>query len=166
MVWTLAVSLLLPSLSLAQLLTQDDPRETVYPLLSGRTLYEWALPRDSVFWKADSHGNEWRKDSYGTTWKKESGQSAFRRESWTIDGYDFRQARRVSADTILQFQLNLDGTIKPETVRQVTLVYSSDPSPSTLPAHLRKAEFIGPSSGAAQLQKQIPQASVPTKPPK
>ena len=166
MVWSLAIGLLCPSLSVAQLLTQDDPRETVYPLLAGRSLYNWAMPRDSVFWKADSHGNEWRKDSYGTIWKKESGQSAFKKESWTIDGYDFRQARRVSADTIMQFQLNLDGTIKPETVRQMTLIYPSDPSPSTLPAHLRKAEFQGPTKGSAQLQRQIPQAVVPTRPPK
>jgi len=166
MVWPLAIGLLCPSLSLAQLLTQDDPRETVYPLLAGRSLYDWAMPRESIFWKADSHGNEWRKDSYGTIWKKESGQSAFKKESWAIDGYDSRQARRVSADTIMQFQLNLDGTIKPETVRQMTLIYPSDPSPSTLPAHLRKAEFQGAAKGAAQLQRQIPQAAIPTKPPK
>ena len=65
------------------------------------------------------------------------------KESWAIDGYDYRQARRISSDTLMQFQLNLDGTIKPESVRQVTLTYPSDPSPSTLPAHLRKAELQG-----------------------
>lgn len=166
MMWPLAIGLLCHSLSMAQLLTQDDPRETTTPLLAGKSLYHWSLPRDSIFWKADSDGNEWRKDSYGTIWKKEAGQSPFKKESWTIDGYDFRQTRRISADTLMQFQLNLDGTIKPESVRQVTLVYPSDPSPSTLPAHLRKAEFQGPTQGSAQLQRQIPQAIVPTKPPK
>jgi len=166
MIWPLAISLLCPALSLAQLLTLDDPRETSTPMLAGKSLYHWALPRDSVFWKADSDGNEWRRDSYGTIWKKEAGQSSFQKEAWVIDGYDFRQARRVSADTIMQFQLNLDGTIKPETVRQLTLTYPSDPTPSTLPAHLRKAEFQGPTKGSAQLQRQIPQAVFPTRPPK
>ena len=165
MSWPLVAALLCPAVSLAQLLTQDHPRETAAPKLHGKSCYDWALPKDSIFWKADSDGNEWRKDSYGTIWKKESGQSAFKRESWTIDGYDFRQARRVSADTIMQFQLNLDGSIKPESVRQMTLIYPSDPSPSTLPAHLRKAEFLG-SGGSAQIQKQIPQAAIPVKPPK
>ena len=166
MIWPLAVSLLYPALSLAQLLNLDDPRETTTPLLAGKSLYHWSLPKDSVFWKADSDGNEWRKDSYGTIWKKEAGQSPFKKESWSIDGYDFRQARRISADTLMQFQLNLDGTIKLESVRQVTLLYPSDPSPSTLPAHFRKAEFQGAAQGSAQLQRQIPQAAVPTKPPK
>ena len=162
----MAVVFCWPFVSLAQLLTLDDPRETVDPLLAGKSLYEWAIPRNSIFWKADSDGNEWRKDSYGTIWKKEAGQDPFRKESWTIDGYDYRQARRISADTLMQFELNLDGSIKPESVRQVTLVYPSDPSPSTLPAHLRKAEFQGANQGTAQLQRQIPQALVPTKPPK
>jgi len=166
MIWPMAVGLLFPSLSLGQLLTQDDPRETSHPRLSGTGLYDWAIPRNSIFWKADSDGNEWRKDSYGTIWKKEAGQDPFKKESWAIDGYDYRQARRISADTLMQFQLNLDGTIKPESVRQVTLIYPSDPSPSTLPAHFRKAEFQGPTKGSAQLQRQIPQALVPTKPPK
>lgn len=166
MIRPLAAALLYPTLSLAQLFTQDDPRETSKPLLAGKSLYHWSLPKDSVFWKADSDGNEWRKDSYGTIWKKEAGQSSFKKESWSIDGYDFRQARRISADTLMQFQLNLDGTIKPESVRQVTLVYPSDPSPSTLPAHLRKAELQGPTKGSAQLQRQIPRTAVPTKPPK
>lgn len=160
----MAAALFCPFVSLAQLLTQDDPRETAGPLLAGKSLYDWAIPKSSVFWKADSDGNEWRKDSYGTIWKKEAGLNPFQKESWAIDGYDYRQARRISADTIMQFQLNLDGTIKPESVRQVTLIYPSDPSPSTLPAHLRKAEFHG--QGAAQIQKQIPQAVVPVKPPK
>jgi len=166
MVWSLAAILLVPSFSLGQLLTQDDPRTTSSPRLSGTGLYDWALPKNSVFWKADSDGNEWRKDSYGTIWKKEAGQSPFQKESWTIDGYDYRQARRISADTIMQFQLNLDGTIKPETVRQMTLIYPSDPSPSTLPAHFRKAEYQGPNKGSAQFQRQIPQARVPLAPPK
>ena len=131
MIRPLAATLLWPAVSLAQLLTLDDPRGTTTPLLAGKSLYHWSLPKDSVFWKADSDGNEWRKDSYGTIWKKEAGQSPFKKESWSIDGYDFRQARRISADTLMQFQLNLDGTIKPESVRQVTLVYPSDPSPST-----------------------------------
>ena len=87
MVWPLAIGLLCPSLSLAQLLTQDDPRETVYPLLAGRSLYDWAMPRESIFWKADSHVNEWRKDSYGTIWKKESGQSAFKKECCSFYGF-------------------------------------------------------------------------------
>lgn len=124
------------------------------------------MPRESIFWKADSHGNEWRKDSYGTIWKKESGQSSLKRESWTIDGYDSRQTRRISADTLMQFQLNLDGTLKPESVRQVTLVYPSGPTPSTLPAHLRKARLQDPLKGSAQLQRQIPQAVAPAQPPK
>ena len=98
--------------------------------------------------------------------KKEAGQSPFKKESWSIDGYDFRQARRIRADTLMQFQLNLDGTIKPGSVRQVTLIYPSDPSPSTLPAHLRKAEFQGSTKGSAQFVRQIPQAVVPPKPPK
>jgi hypothetical protein len=164
MLWPLAVGLLYPSLCLAQLLTQDDPRDSVIPLLAGQSLYEWALPRNSVFWKADSDGNEWRKDSYGTIWKKEAGEDSFKKESWIIDGYDQRQARRISADTVMQFQLNRDGTIKPESVRQLTLIYPSDPSPSTLPAHLRKAELSG--SGTAQIQKQIPQANLPIRPPR
>ena len=155
-----------PFLALGQLLTQDDPRETTVPLLAGKSLYAWALPKDSVFWKADSDGNEWRKDSYGTIWKKEAGLSPFQKESWAIDGYDYRQARRISSDTLMQFQLNLDGTIKPESVRQVTLTYPSDPSPSTLPAHLRKAELQGSRQSAAQLQKQLPKPIVPTQPPK
>jgi len=162
----LAAALISPLVSWAQLLTQDDPRESTVPFLAGKSLYHWALPKDSIFWKADSDGNEWRKDSYGTIWKKEAGMDPFKKDSWTIDGYDYRQARRISADTLMQFQLNLDGTIKPESVRQVTLIYPSDPSPSTLPAHLRKAEFQGSRQGAAQLQKQIPQVVVPTKPPK
>ena len=162
----LAAALFCPLVSWAQLLTQDDPRESTAPLLAGKSLYHWALPKDSIFWKADSDGNEWRKDSYGTIWKKEAGMDPFKKESWTIDGYDYRQARRISADTLMQFQLNLDGTIKPDSVRQVTLIYPSDPSPSTLPAHLRKAEFQGSGRGAAQLQKQIPHTVVPTKPPK
>lgn len=166
MIRPLAAALLCPAVCLAQLITQDDPRETSTPLLAGKSLYHWSLPKDSVFWKADSDGNEWRKDSYGTIWKKEAGESPFKKESWSIDGYDFRQARRISADTLMQFQLNLDGTIKPESVRQVTLVYPSDPAPSTLPAHLRKAEFQGATKGSAQFQRQIPQAVVPAKPPK
>jgi len=166
MIRPLAVAFSWPFASLAQLLTLDDPRETITPLLAGQSLYEWAIPRNSVFWKADSDGNEWRKDSYGTIWKKEAGQDPFRKESWAIDGYDFRQARRISADTIMQFQLNLDGSIKPESIRQVTLVYPSDPSPSTLPAHLRKAKFQGTGQGGAELKRQLPQVAIPTKPPK
>jgi hypothetical protein len=166
MLWLMAIGLLLPSLSLGQLLTQDDPRDSLIPLLAGQSLYEWALPRNSVFWKADSDGNEWRKDSYGTIWKKEAGQDPFKKESWFIDGYDHRQARRISADTVMQFHLNRDGTIKPESVRQLTLIYPSDSSPSTLPAHLRKAELSGSGSGAAQIQKQIPQANLQIRPPR
>ena len=162
----MAVFLAWPFVSLAQLLTLDDPRETIDPLLAGKSLYDWAIPKNSIFWKADSDGNEWRKDSYGTIWKKEAGQDPFKKESWAIDGYDYRQARRISADTLMQFEINLDGSIKPESVRQVTLIYPSDPSPSTLPAHFRKAEFQGSGQGSAQLQRQIPKAVVPTKPPK
>lgn len=123
MIRPLAAALFCPLVSLAQLLTQDDPRETAVPLLAGKSQYDWA-----------------------------------------IDGYDYRQARRISADTLMQFQLNLDGTIKPESIRQLTLVYPSDPTPSTLPSHLRKAEFHGQT--ASQIQKQIPQAVIPIKPPK
>lgn len=161
-----ALFLALPSAGLAQLLTLDDPRQTSVPLLAGKSLFEWAIPKDSIFWKADSDGNEWRKDSYGTIWKKEAGMDPFQKESWTIDGYDYRQARRVSADTLMQFQLNLDGTIKPESVRQVTLIYPSDPSPSTLPAHLRKAELQDTKASPAQLQRQLPRAAIPVKLPK
>lgn len=146
---------------MAQLLSLDDPRETMDSRLAGKSLYDWAIPKNSVFWKADSDGNEWRKDSYGTIWKKEAGQDPFKKESWSIDGYDYRQARRISADTIMQYQLNLDGSVKPESIRQVTLIYSSDPSPSTLPAHLRKAEFQGQgqTQTLTQIQRQIPQAA-------
>ena len=151
---------------MAQLLTMDDQRETITPLLAGKSLYDWAIPRSSIFWKADSDGNEWRKDSYGTIWKKEAGQDPFKKESWAIDGYDFRQARRISADTIVQFQLNLDGSIKPESIRKVTLVYPSDPSPSTLPAHFRKAEFQGNHQASTELRRQLPQVPIPTNPPK
>lgn len=161
-----AATLFWPLCSWAQLLTPDDPRETTDPLLAGKSLYEWAIPKNSIFWKADSDGNEWRKDSYGTIWKKEAGQDSFQKDSWIIDGYDYRQARRISAETIMQFQLNPDGSIKPESVRQLTLVYPSDPSPSTLPAHLRKAELQGQGEKAAQLQRQLPRAVVPTPPPK
>jgi hypothetical protein len=166
MVWPVAVVFFWPFASLAQLLTLDDPRETTTPLLAGKSLYEWTLPRNSIFWKADSDGNEWRKDSYGTIWKKEAGQDPFKKESWAIDGYDFRQARRISADTIMQFELNLDGSIKTGSVRQVTLVYPSDPSPSTLPAHLRRVELQGNQQATTELKRQLPQAAVPTKPPK
>ena len=166
MIRPLAVAFCCPLASLAQLLTLEDPRQTTAPLLAGNSLYEWAIPKNSIFWKADSDGNEWRKDSYGTIWKKEAGLDPFKKESWAIDGYDFRQARRISADTIMQFQLNLDGSMKPESVRQLTLVYPSDPSPSTLPAHLRKAEFQGKQQAGTELKRQLPQAAIPTKPQK
>ena len=166
MIRPMAVALCWPLVSLAQLLTSDDPRESITSLLAGKSLYDWAIPRNSIFWKADSDGNEWRKDSYGTIWKKEAGQDPFKKESWAIDGYDYRQARRISADTMVQFQLNLDGSIKPESIRQVTLVYPSDPSPSTLPAHLRKAEFQGKTQTGTELKRQLPQVAIPTKPPK
>ena len=166
MIRPLSAGIAWPLASFAQLLTQDDPLETTFPLLAGKSLYDWAIPQKSVFWKADSDGNEWRKDSYGTIWKKEAGQDPFKKESWTIDGYDYRQTRRISANTIMQFELNLDGSIKPESVRQVTLMYPSDPSPSTLPAYLRKADLQSSGQGATQLQRQLPQAVVPTKPPK
>ncbi|NBS54153.1 hypothetical protein EBT23_01050 [bacterium] len=166
MIRPLVVAFCWPLASLAQLFTSDDPRDTATPLLAGKSLYDWSVPRDSIFWKADSDGNEWRKDSYGTIWKKEAGQDPFKKESWTIDGYDFRQARRISTDTIMQFQLNLDGSIKTETIRQVTLVYPSDPSPSTLPAHLRKAEFQGDRQVPTELKRQLPLVAIPTKPPK
>ena len=166
MIRPMAMAFCWPFASLAQLLTMDDPRETAAPLLVGYSLYDWAIPKNSVFWKADSEGNEWRKDPYGTIWKKEAGLDPFKKESWAIDGYDFRQARRISADTIMQFQLNLDGSIKPESIRQLTLVYPSDPSPSTLPAHLRKAEFREKQQAGTELKRQLPQVPIPTKPPK
>ena len=166
MIRPMAAVLCWPFASLAQILTLDDPRETTTPLLAGKSLYEWATPQKSIFWKADSDGNEWRKDSYGTIWKREAGQDPFKKESWIIDGYDNRQTQRISANVIMQFELNLDGTIKPESVRQVTWAYPSDPSPSTLPAHLRKAALQDSKPSAAELKRQLPQAAVPLKPPK
>lgn len=166
MIWPLVAGLFWPTVSLAQLLTQDDPKKSSIPYLDGQALFNWAMPRDSVFWKADSDGNEWRKDSYGTIWKKEAGMTCFEKDSWVIDGYDSRQTRRISADTLMQFKLNLDGSIKPESVRQITWIYSSDPSPSTLPTHLRKADPKNAFQGSAQIQRQIPKAVIPTQTPK
>ena len=137
--------LLLPSLLCAgELLREDDPRTTVIPRQVGRNLYRYCAPKESTFWKYDSDGNEWRKDTYGTIWKKEAGSDPFQKGSWEIDGFDRRQATRIGQDTFMQFQLNADGSVKPQSVRRTTWTANVDPAPSTLPTHMRKADLNGP----------------------
>ncbi len=131
-------------LTAGELLLQDDPRSHATTRPFGRNLYLRSVPKDSVFWKYDSDGNEWRKDTFGTIWKKEAGSDPFEKGSWEIDGFDRRQATRIGQDSVVQFQLNTDGSVKPQSVRRTTWMANVDPAPSTLPTHLRKADMNGP----------------------
>ena len=142
------------TLPAGELLLEDDPRSSTTSRPFGRNLYLQAVPKDSTFWKYDSDGNEWRKDTYGTIWKKEAGSDPFHKGSWEIDGFDRRQATRIGQDSVVQFQLNTDGSVKPESVRRTSWIANVDPTPSTLPTHLRKANLNGSSSDPAQLQKE------------
>ncbi|MCX6934612.1 MAG: hypothetical protein NTZ01_00190 [Verrucomicrobia bacterium] len=164
--WILWLGVLLSPVLAGDLLREDDPRTSSSAHHVGRNLYDFALPKDSTFWKCDSDGNEWRKDSYGTIWKKEAGLDPFKKESWDIDGFDRRQATRVGMDSVVQFQLNLDGTVKPESVRRTTWIANVDASPTTLPAYMRSAAFQGrPISTPANLQKERPKL-IPDQKPK
>ena len=139
------LALLMPSLLCAgEVLREDDPRTSAIPRQVGRNLYLYCTPKESTFWKCDSDGNEWRKDTYGTIWKKEAGSDPFQKGSWEIDGFDRRQATRIGQDSVVQFQLNTDGSVKPQSVRRTTWMANVDPAPSTLPTHLRKADMNGP----------------------
>ena len=139
------LALLMPSLLCAgELLREDDPRTSPTPRQVGRNLYLYSTPKESTFWKYDSDGNEWRKDTYGTIWKKDAGLDSFDKGSWEIDGFDRRQATRIGQDSVVQFQLNADGSVKPQSVRRTTWMANVDPAPSTLPTHLRKADMNGP----------------------
>ncbi len=159
---------LLPSLLCAgELLREDDPRTSAIPRQVGRNLYLYCTPKESTFWKYDSDGNEWRKDTFGTIWKKEAGSDPFEKGSWEIDGFDRRQATRIGQDSVVQFQLNTDGTVKPESVRRTSWIANVDPAPSTLPSHLRKADLGSSSSKPANLQQERPKlipASAPIPP--
>lgn len=134
---------LLPSLQAGELRLEDDPRTSSTPRIYSKAALEKACPKDSVFWRVDSDGNEWRKDTYGTIWKKESGLDPFNPASWDIDGFDRRQARRIGMDTVMQFKLNLDGTIQPESVKKITWIANVDPEPTTLPIYMQNAEPVG-----------------------
>ena len=139
------LALLMPSLLCAgELLREDDPRTSPTPRQVGRNLYLYSTPKESTFWKCDSDGNEWRKDTYGTIWKKDAWLDPFDKGSWEIDGFDRRQATRIGQDSVVQFQLNADGSVKPQSVRRTTWMANVDPAPSTLPTHLRKADMNGP----------------------
>lgn len=157
----LLIPLLAPCLPAGELRLEGDPRSSSQASSFGRNLYHRSLPKDSTFWKVDSDGNEWRKDMYGTIWKKETGRNSFEKGSWEIDGYDRRQATRLGQDSVVQFQLNLDGSVKPESVRRTTWMAQVDPVPSTLPSHLRQAELRGPSSAPAHLQQERPKLIPP-----
>jgi hypothetical protein len=136
-------------LQAGELRTEDDPRVASPKIISKKT-YERATPKDSIFWKVDSDGNEWRKDSYGTIWKKSSGLDPGDPASWDIDGFDFRQAHRIGMDTLVQFQLNLDGTLKPDSVRKTTWIAPVDAEPTTLPIYMQNATLQSiPLPGAA-----------------
>jgi len=150
-------------LSAGELLREDDPRTSAIPRQVGRNLYLYCTPKESTFWKYDSDGNEWRKDTYGTIWKKEAGLDPFQKGSWEIDGFDRRQATRIGQDSVVQFQLNADGSVKPESVRRTSWIANVDPTPSTLPSHLRKADLGSSSSKPANLQQERPKL-IPTQP--
>lgn len=137
---------LLPSLQADELRREDDPRTSPAPRIYSKASLEQARPKDSVFWKVDSDGNEWRKDSYGTIWKKNTGLDPFDPASWDIDGFDRRQAHRIGMDTLMQFKLNLDGTIQPESVKKTTWIAHVDPEPTTLPIYMQQAEWTGPAT--------------------
>ena len=126
-----------------ELLLEDDPRSSSGPKVISKASYLNALPKESVFWKIDSDGNEWRKDTYGTIWKKSSGLDPYDPASWDIDGFDHRQAHRIGMDTLVQFKLNMDGTIKPDSVRQSTWIANVDPEPTTLPIYMQNAPLEG-----------------------
>jgi len=155
----------LPTLA-GEVLSQDDPRTSTTSQQFGRNLYAFATPKESTFWKCDSDGNEWRKDTYGTIWKKEAGLDPFKKESWDIDGFDRRQSTRVGMDSVVQFQLNLDGTVKPESVRRSTWIANVDPAPTTLPSYMRSASLQGKTASTpANLQKERPKLIPLTPPP-
>ena len=159
------LALLMPSLLCAgELLREDDPRTSPTPRQVGRNLYLYSTPKESTFWKCDSDGNEWRKDTYGTIWKKEAGADPFAKGSWEIDGFDRRQSARIARDSVMQFQLNRDGTVKTDSIRRTSWIANVDPAPSTLPSHLRKAELGSSSSKPANLQQERPKL-IPTPPP-
>jgi len=154
----------LPTIA-GELLREDDPRTSTTSHQFGRNLYNFSTPKESTFWKCDSDGNEWRKDTYGTIWKKDAGRDPFDKASWEIDGFDRRQATRVGMDSVVQFQLNLDGTVKPESVRRSTWIANVDPAPSTLPSYMRSAPLQGrPTTTPANLQKDRPKL-IPLVPP-
>jgi len=156
------------TLPAGELLLEDDPRSSSTSRPFGRNLYLQAVPKDSTFWKYDSDGTEWRKDTFGTIWKKEAGLDSFDKGSWEIDGFDHRQAKRIGQDSVVQFQLNADGTVKPESIRRTSWISQVDPTPSTLPSHLRKADLGSSSSKPANLQQERPKLIPiqPTVPPK
>jgi len=133
----------LSQLHAGELLREDDPRSSSGPKVISKASYLNALPKESVFWKIDSDGNEWRKDSYGTIWKKSSGLDPYDPASWDIDGFDHRQSHRIGMDTLVQFKLNLDGTIKADSVRQSTWIANVDPEPTTLPIYMQNAPLQG-----------------------
>jgi hypothetical protein len=64
----------------------------------------------------------------------------------------------------MQFQLNRDGTVKTDSIRRTSWIANVDPTPSTLPSHLRKAELGSSSSKTANLQQERPKL-IPTPPP-
>ena len=159
------LALLMPSLLCAgELLREDDPRTSPTPRQVGRNLYLYSTPKESTFWKCDSDGNEWRKDTYGTIWKKEAGADPFAKGSWEIDGFDRRQSTRIAQDSVMQFQLNRDGTVKTDSIRRTSWIATVVPTPSTLPSHLRKAELGSSSYKPANLQQERPKL-IPTPPP-
>jgi len=154
-------------LSAGEILREDDPRTSAIPRQVGRNLYLYCTPKESTFWKYDSDGNEWRKDTFGTIWKKEAGLDSFDKGSWEIDGFDRRQSTRIAQDSVVQFQLNRDGTVKTDSIRRTSWIANVDPAPSTLPSHLRKAELGSSSSKPANLQQERPKlipASAPIPP--
>lgn len=154
--FTLTLISALPSFSGELHFDDDDPRSTKRLIRSGQSAYRQSLPKDSYFWKVDSDGSEWRKDSYGTIWKKDCVADPFSKAAWSIDGFDNRQARRIGMDTIVQYKLNLDGTIKPESVRQSTWIANVDPDPTTLPLYMQKANYKEGDGKAASLAQERP----------
>lgn len=145
------------SLQAGELRTEDDPRRSSKPTILSKASIEQALPKESIFWKVDSDGNEWRKDAYGTIWKKNAGLDPYNPASWDIDGFDYRQAHRIGMDTLVQFKLNLDGTVKPDSVRKMTWIANVDPEPTTLPTYMQNVALQeSPKAAAAQLQAERP----------
>ena len=139
------LALLMPSLLCAgELLREDDPRTSPTPRQVGRNLYLYSTPKESTFWKCDSDGNEWRKDTYGTIWKKEAGADPFAKGSWEIDGFDRRQSTRIAQDSVMQFQLNRDGTVKTDSIRRTSWIANVDPTPQHFPPTFERQSLEAP----------------------